>query len=89
MKLIIREGNLEIRSVNSKNLMDIPPHDTLEIIQWYKSDKKDFCITIAIFRKGEEYNLEFVGSRPFEKGVSKGIFWDLAEMGNKYLNKIK
>lgn len=74
-------GNLEIRTTD-KSLGGTGKHSTFEIVQW----NKEYCWTIAHFVKGEDFNLVFTGSRPFENTVDKDVFWELCEFGNKHLN---
>ena len=86
MKFSLRIEGLEVRSCN-KHLLDDGEHDRAEIVKWSKDkNEKEYCFTIAYWNKGEEgYDLQFVGSRPFD--VDGEIFMKLAKQGQKMLDE--
>ena len=83
--------NLQARSCG-KHLLGDQPHDTVEIVQWFKRSgfrKKDYCITIAYFvRDKEGYNLHFVGKRPIDEGVDWNNFKTLFQLSNSALEML-
>lgn len=63
-----------------------------EIVKWDKmkldGEKKEYCFTLATWDKDDGgWSLGFIGSRPFELD-GMGIFWELANFGQKYLNAL-
>ena len=83
MKFNIREGDVELRSC-AVGLRQEGEHETAEIVQW----GKDLCWAVAYWLKdGEEYNLHFVGERPFHKEINPSLFMVLAKMGQQLLEQ--
>ena len=86
-KFNFRVEDMEVRSCGEHLLLE-GEHNRAEIIKWQKDvkDKKEFCYTVAYWKKTKEgYDLLFVGERPFK--VDKDIFWQLAEQGQKLLEE--
>jgi hypothetical protein len=85
MKFRFRIEKLELRSCGKHLLLD-QNHDRAEIVQWSSdTEEKEYCWTIAYWVKGKEgYDLQFVGSRPFD--VDSNLFMQLAKQGQELLN---
>ena len=85
MKFNLRIEDLEVRSCNI-NLLSDGEHDRAEIVKWSRSrDKKEHCCTVAYWNLDkEDYNLQFVGNRPFD--ADTGIFMKLAKHGQQILD---
>jgi len=80
----VRFGNLELRTTGI-HLLGNEEHATAEIVQW---SEEDCCWTIAFWKmNGVNYELLFVGDRPFHEKVNPDTFWKLAKMGQKHLEK--
>ena len=75
----VKVENLELRSI-------FEIKKSFEIVQWFKDSK--YCYTIAYWHRSKDgdYDLRFVGDRPFEKEVDSGIFMSLAKIGQELLN---
>lgn len=85
MKFNFRVDYLEIRSCG-KHLISDGKHDRAEIVKWANDmNKKEYCWTVAYWNKGKEgYDLQFVGSRPFD--VDNKLFMKLAKQGQQMLD---
>ena len=60
--------------------------DEIEIVKW--DEEKEYCWTIASFKKyDEEYHLESCGER-LERDIDWVIFGQLVELGYRYLHAI-
>ena len=82
MKFSYRFGDLEVRSCN-KSLVDIGEHTTAEVVKWQSESN---CFTVAFWAKKElDFDLIFVGSRPFEL-EDAAEFMRVAAIGDKILN---
>lgn len=77
--LSYRLGNLELRNTGD-GLAGSENPTTMEIVLW--GDNK-ICLTIAYWTR--DFDLVFVGNRPFYKDVDKLDFLKLAEAGQKHL----
>ena len=89
-RMNFRIDDMELRSCGER-LTDIKPHSTAEIVQWQKpKDEKEFCYVLAYWRlipNSDEYELVFVGSRPFMNDIDRNTFWKLAKMGQELLDE--
>lgn len=78
-----RVGNIELRWTES---LANPPVRYPEIVKWEEGSSKPFCFTLCLWRKDKEgWNLEFIGSRPFEY-ENKEFFWALCKCGQSWLD---
>lgn len=90
MEFNFRIDNLELKSCGEHLLVDNKPHNTAEIVVWYpeKGTAQKFCCAIAYWVfSSDGYDLQFVGKRPFEPEINREIFLQLAEQGQKLLDK--
>ena len=79
--IYLRLGDVSVRACD-ENLLDFKDLSTAEIVKW----QGETCYTVANWRKGKEgYDLQFVGSRPFE--IPPIIFFELAKFGQDRLNE--
>jgi len=85
MRFNFRIQDLEVRSCG-KHLLSDGEHTRAEIVKWANdTDKKEYCWTVAYWNKGKEgYDLQFVGSRPFD--VDGELFMKLAKQGQQMLD---
>lgn len=85
MKFSVRIGDLEVRSCGD-HLMSSDDDYRAEMVKWsVGSDKKPYCFTVAYWDLGSEnYNMQFVGNRPFALDSSDFMF--MAETGQIILD---
>ena len=65
------------------------PNETIDLVKWDKSGEKPYRFSLAYFvRDSEGYDLQFVGSRPFEHIAKEdlSIIWSMLEQAQKILN---
>ncbi len=81
-RITLRAGNLSLQS-----RVSIQREETIEIVRWH--DGGDTCDSIAVWgRSSDGYYLTFVGSRPLAPNVDRGLFWQLAEIGQAFADKV-
>jgi len=81
----VRIGSLGLRSC-TEQLLSNGAHVTAEIIEWSEPERKS-CYVVAFWNMGKEgFDLHFVGDRPFHDTVSREVFFQLAELGQKQLD---
>jgi len=79
-------GSLEVRSCD-EHLLQTGKPVTAEIVYWNSNVS---CYTLAHFRKnlhGEDFDLKFVGSRPFDSHIPNDVFMSIASFGYNKLIK--
>jgi len=61
------------------------PNRDPEIIRWkVTADGMPYCYTVLWFRRDSEgYNIEFVGTRPFD--IDQDLIWKMMRYGNDVL----
>jgi len=84
MNFIVDRGNLTLRSCDSY-LCSNGKHTHAEIVCWNQA--RESCWSIAHWvRSAAEYDLLFVGDRPFRENIECEDFWRLARIGQELLN---
>ena len=79
-----RIDDLELNTCN-KNLLSSGKQERMEICQWFAKTTRKVVIAYWSIPTDEGVDLKFVGSRPFN--VDKKIFWKLAKIGQKKMEK--
>ena len=77
-----RVSNLELRWTATGAGKPYP-----EIVQWRQDAKeptKEWCFTLCLWNSDKEnWNLKFVGDRPYHHTVDAKLFWALSKYGQK------
>lgn len=91
MKFVKRIGDLEARTCS----LDLSGTDlkeaeafTISIVKWNKDDES--CYVVAYFHRSaaNEFDLHFVGGRPFDNKINGEIFMGLAKYSYNLLQAL-
>lgn len=75
-----KSGDFEVRYSTGK---------MAELVKWYDYNDNRYCYSIAYFVEGEDWDLKFVGSRPFDdfnKGIPQDIWIALKNLHDILVN---
>lgn len=85
-KFSMRIGDLELRTCD-EHLVSFKEHTTANIVKWYEYLEKEYCMSVAFWKRGKEgYDLRFVGRRPIVECDAKE-FWELITVGQRRLDE--
>jgi hypothetical protein len=61
---------------------------TIEIVQWFDVVQKH-CIVIAFVRaEGDDIDINFVGSRPFDSRINSSVFWSILKFSSSVMSAL-